>query len=176
MVETQEKHNELETYVYDMRDKLDMSHRDYISEAGREQLSTLLTTVEDWLYGDGEHAQKSEYVNKLAELKSFGDPIEDRYNEGQHRENRVTNLKKLIFKYQQWAVTTDEKYAHISEDERKKVKDAADKCDNWLMEKLNLQDKLKKHENPAFRNIEIDHQYVCNYYYYFVSFLFVFVI
>lgn len=159
VVETQEKHNELETYVYDMRDKLDMSHRDFISEDGRGKFSNLLTTIEDWLYGDGEHAQKSEYINKLNELKSFGDPIENRYFESENRENRITNLKKLIFKYQQWVNTKDEKYSHIDENERNKVKDFADNCDKWLMDKQKQQDKLNKWDNPALLCKEIDHQY-----------------
>ena len=144
-----------------MRDKLDMSHRDFVSESGRESFNTMLTSVEDWLYGDGEHAQKSQYVNKLHELKSFGDPIEMRYYEAQNRDNRVTNLKKLIFKYQQWVTTKDEKFAHIGEDDRKKVKDFADKTDQWLMDKQKQQDKLNKWDNPAILCKEIDHQYVC---------------
>lgn len=35
----------------------------------REKIASVLSTVEDWLYGEGEGQKKQIYVDKLAELK-----------------------------------------------------------------------------------------------------------
>ena len=62
----------------------------------REQLSKVLTETEDWLYGDGEDEKKQVYIDKLAELKKFGNPIATRYVEAQTRPGACDNLGKAL--------------------------------------------------------------------------------
>merc|ERR1719356_1767522 len=144
--ETDEAKNDLETYVYGLRDKIDDTHRDYIAEADREALSSQLTAMEDWVYEEGDTANKTQFLERLKQLKDIGDPMEYRKWEFEHRDQRVENFKKLVFKYQQWVTTEEEQYAHIKEDQRKIIKKCADDADAWLMQQLIKQDKLKKYE------------------------------
>merc|ERR1719385_700785 len=116
--ETDEAKNDLETYVYALRDKIDDTHREFIEEKEREKLSTQLTAMEDWLYEQGDEANKTQFLERLKQLKDIGDPMEYKKWELEHREGRVTNFKKLIGKYQQWVTSEDDKYAHIGEDKR----------------------------------------------------------
>merc|ERR1712129_350502 len=61
--ETDEAKNDLETYVYALRDKIDESHRDYIEEKEREQLSSKLAAMEDWVYEQGEFQEIGDKVS-----------------------------------------------------------------------------------------------------------------
>merc|ERR1712176_1718380 len=134
--ETDEAKNDLETYVYDLRDKLDSAHSDFIEEKSKESTKTKLTELEDWIYDHGDEANKTQFLEKLKELKDIGDPMAYKKWESEHRDQRVENFKKLVFKYQQWVTTEEEQYAHIKEDQRKIVKKCADDADAWLMQQL----------------------------------------
>jgi len=122
IAETNEVRNRLESYVLDMRSRVQHGGDlvDFTKEAERAKFLEALQQAEDWLYGDGADVQKSEYVAKLALLKGSGDLFETRKYESEHRGEFVNSLKKLITQYNQWTTTTDEKYAHITEEERKK--------------------------------------------------------
>ncbi|CAL9240534.1 unnamed protein product [Arabidopsis halleri] len=81
MEETKDRKNALESYVYDMRNKLSDKYQEYITDSEREAFLAKLQEVEDWLYEDGEDETKGVYVAKLEELKKVGDPVEVRYKE-----------------------------------------------------------------------------------------------
>merc|ERR1712129_164379 len=151
--------NDLETYVYALRDKIDESHRDYIEEKERSELSTKLTAMEDWVYEQGDEANKTQFLEKLKELKDIGDPMEYKKWEVEHREGRVANFKKLVTKYQQWPATEEEKYAHIGEDKRRECQKFADDADAWLANLLIQQDRLKAFEAPKLKCKDIDNKY-----------------
>merc|ERR1712130_798369 len=157
--ETDEAKNDLETYVYDLRDKLESSDADFIEEKGKESTKTKLTQMGDWIYDHGDEANKTQFLEKLKELKDIGDPMAYKKWESEHRDQRVENFKKLVFKYQQWVTTEDEQYAHIKEDQRKIVKKCADDGDAWLMHQLIKQDKMKKYENPVLKCKDVDDKY-----------------
>merc|ERR1712129_183713 len=156
--ETDEAKNDLETYVYDLRDKLD-TDSDFIDGKVRDATKSKLTTMEDWIYDHGDEANKTNFLEKLKELKDIGDPMAYKKWECEHRDSRVENFKKLVFKYQQFVGTEEEKYAHIDESQRKVVKKCADDADAWLMNQLIKQDKLKKCENPVLKCKDIDGKY-----------------
>lgn len=43
----------VQEFVYETRDKLDGAYSEYVSEQAREELSSKLTSTEDWLYDEG---------------------------------------------------------------------------------------------------------------------------
>uniref|UniRef100_A0A7N6A276 Heat shock protein 4b n=1 Tax=Anabas testudineus TaxID=64144 RepID=A0A7N6A276_ANATE len=61
--------NNVEEYVYEMRDKLHGMLEKFVSESDRDALSLKLEDTENWLYEDGEDQPKQVYIDKLAELK-----------------------------------------------------------------------------------------------------------
>lgn len=43
----------VQEFVYETRDKLDGAYSEFVSEQAREELSSKLTSTEDWLYDEG---------------------------------------------------------------------------------------------------------------------------
>jgi len=148
--ETNEARNRLESYVLDVRSRLQHGGDlvDFSKEAERNKFLEVLQQTEDWLYGDGSDVQKSEYVTRLNQLKTTGDVFEMRKYETDHRLEFVTSLKKVITQYTQWTTTTDEKYSHITEEERKKVSAECTAVDQWLSSNLSKQESSPISDSP----------------------------
>ncbi|KAI5926218.1 heat shock protein Hsp88 [Camillea tinctor] len=79
VADTEEKKNELETYIYDLRNKLDDQFADLASDEEKDKLRSKLTESEDWLYEEGEDATKAVYVAKMDEIRAMAGPISQRY-------------------------------------------------------------------------------------------------
>ena len=85
VIDTAEKRNALEEYVYETRSKVSDQWSEYIEDAARDSFLSELNGTEDWLYGEGEDAPKSAYIEKLVSLKKIGDPVALKYNESEER-------------------------------------------------------------------------------------------
>jgi heat shock protein 4 len=79
VADTEEKKNELETYIYDMRNKIDDTYADFASEEEKTKLKAKLEASEDWLYDEGEDATKAVYISKMDEIRAVAGPIAQRY-------------------------------------------------------------------------------------------------
>ncbi|KAJ5852352.1 Heat shock protein Hsp88 [Penicillium soppii] len=81
VAETDEKKNELEAFIYELRDKIDGIYSEFASDEEKEKLRAKLTDTEDWLYEDGEDTTKSVYVAKMDDIRFIAGPIIQRYKE-----------------------------------------------------------------------------------------------
>ena len=158
--ETADMRNALESYVYDMRDKI-MSENQlspYATEAEKSAFSSLLETTENWLYEDGFDATKSVYAEKLKALNASGNPIEYRQRESQTRPNAMTALQRTVEKYQSWNNTApgEEQYAHITEEEFTKCREACDTAANWMYETMDKQGSIGLNQDPVVSTVEIN--------------------
>lgn len=79
VADTEEKKNELETYIYEMRNKIDDQYSEFASEDEKTKLKAKLEASEDWLYDEGEDATKAVYVAKMDEIRAVAGPIVQRY-------------------------------------------------------------------------------------------------
>ncbi|KAI9824461.1 MAG: adenyl-nucleotide exchange factor sse1 [Thelocarpon impressellum] len=79
VADTEDKKNELESYIYEMRGKIDDQFADFASDEEKEKLKAKLEEAEDWLYGDGEDATKAVYTAKMDEIRFLAGPIAQRY-------------------------------------------------------------------------------------------------
>lgn len=79
VADTEEKKNELETYIYDLRNKIDDQYSEFASEEEKEKIKAKLETAEEWLYDEGEDASKGVYIAKIDELRALAGPIRQRY-------------------------------------------------------------------------------------------------
>lgn len=72
--------NAFEEYVYELRNKVSSEDElgAFILENDRDALVKQLDDMENWLYEDGEDCQKQIYIDKLAELKAKGEPVQQR--------------------------------------------------------------------------------------------------
>lgn len=113
ITETADKRNELESYIYAMRDKLDGALSTYATSKEKDELKALLTTAEDWLYGDGFDSTKQQYTRRIDDLRVVGDKIERRLTEAEARPAAIESLKKQLELCKAFASKYGEDYVHI---------------------------------------------------------------
>ena len=152
--ETSDKRNELESYIYEMRDKIisDSHLAPFATEKEKATFSEKLESSENWLYEDGFDTTKKVYSEKLDELKSLGAPIERRAAEAAARPNVVTRLQQSVEQYKKWLNESqaDEKFAHITDEERQQANEKCDEISTWMYDMLDKQGYLPTNADPAF--------------------------
>jgi heat shock protein 4 len=79
VADTEEKKNELETYIYDLRNKLDDQYADFASDEEKEKIREKLMASEDWLYDEGDDTTKAVYVAKMDEIRALAGPVVQRH-------------------------------------------------------------------------------------------------
>lgn len=143
--------NAVEEYVYYMRDKLAESFADFITSKDADNFRSLLTATEDWLYGDGEDAEKSVYESRLIELKKIGEPVQERHREYENRKGAFDNFDRAIIRarkaYDEYSKGS-EKYAHIESKDMEKVISSAEEKKKWLDEQRGRQERHPKTDPP----------------------------
>uniref|UniRef100_A0A7N6BUE7 Heat shock protein 4a n=1 Tax=Anabas testudineus TaxID=64144 RepID=A0A7N6BUE7_ANATE len=150
--------NNVEEYVYDMRDKLHGVLEKFVNEADRDSFSLKLEDTENWLYEDGEDQQKQVYIDKLAELKKIGQPIHDRYIEAEERPNAFEELGRQIQMYMKIIEAykaKDEQYDHLDELEVTKVNKHVNDAMAWMNGKMNQQNSQDLTVDPVVKVVEI---------------------
>nr|AEK21254.1 heat shock protein [Cordyceps tenuipes] len=89
VADTDEKKNELEAYIYDLRSKLEEQYADLASEEEKEKIRAKLEASEDWLYDEGEDASKGVYIAKIDEIRAMAGPVVQRHFEKVEAERQV---------------------------------------------------------------------------------------
>merc|ERR1712018_50354 len=84
--------NSVEEYIYEIRGKICDELEDFMLEGDREKFSRELTDAEDWLYEDGEFADKKTYTEKLATLRATGESVRKRRREFMRDQRLSTSL------------------------------------------------------------------------------------
>ncbi|KAJ6925520.1 hypothetical protein NC651_010031 [Populus alba x Populus x berolinensis] len=149
MERIKDKKNALESYVYEMRDKIFSKYQSFATESERDEISINLQKTEEWLYED-EPDDESEniYNQKLEDLRKLVDPIEIRYKEDEARGKARKDLLSCIADYRMNA-------GSLTAGERDAVIDECNKAEKWLQEKTQQQDSLPKHVDPVLWSCEI---------------------
>nr|UXB53299.1 heat shock protein family A member 4 [Larimichthys crocea] len=146
--------NNVEEYVYDMRDKLHGMLEKFVSESDRDALSLKLEDTENWLYEDGEDQPKQVYIDKLAELKKLGQPIQERYTEAEDRPKAFDEMGKQIQLYMKFVEAykmKEEQYDHLDEADVTKVDKMASDVMIWMNSAMNQQSKLSLSVDPSIK-------------------------
>uniref|UniRef100_A0A674HBT6 Heat shock 70 kDa protein 4 n=1 Tax=Taeniopygia guttata TaxID=59729 RepID=A0A674HBT6_TAEGU len=150
--------NAVEEYVYEMRDKLCSVYEKFVSEDDRNSFTLKLEDTENWLYEDGEDQPKQIYIDKLAELKTLGQPIQARFQESEERPKAFEDLGKQIQQYMK-AVhafkAKDELYEHLDEADVAKVEKSTNEAMEWMNNNLNLQNKRSLTLDPVIKAKDI---------------------
>ncbi|GLB45075.1 putative heat shock protein 70 family protein [Lyophyllum shimeji] len=156
VMDTEERKNALEEYVYDMRGKLEDRYAPYVQPAEKEKLLVALQQAEDWLYSEeGEDATKSAYISRLDELKTLGDPITFRYKEAEERPRAIAQLRETLNNYMSQATSGEEKYAHIEEKDKQAVVEKVATVQKWLEDQIVRQSERPKNVEPVLTSAEI---------------------
>jgi heat shock protein 4 len=149
IIETSDRRNELESYVYAMRDKLDGNLKDFVTNSEKMQFKESIQNAENWLYEDGFDSTKSQYIKKLDELKVHGNPIERRKWENDHRGENCDGIKKQIDFCKNFATQDTEATAHITPEEKGQVMAKAEEVEKWLNEMYDKQAELNLYNDPV---------------------------
>uniref|UniRef100_A0A3Q1HJZ1 Heat shock protein 4b n=1 Tax=Anabas testudineus TaxID=64144 RepID=A0A3Q1HJZ1_ANATE len=146
--------NNVEEYVYEMRDKLHGMLEKFVSESDRDALSLKLEDTENWLYEDGEDQPKQVYIDKLAELKKLGQPIQERYAEAEERPKAFEELGKQIQQYMKFVEAykmKEEQYDHLDEADVTKVDKLTNDAMIWMNSAMNQQSKQSLTLDPSVK-------------------------
>uniref|UniRef100_A0A7N8X0S9 Heat shock protein 4b n=1 Tax=Mastacembelus armatus TaxID=205130 RepID=A0A7N8X0S9_9TELE len=146
--------NNVEEYVYDMRDKLHGILEKFVSETDRDALSLKLEDTENWLYEDGEDQPKQVYIDKLAEIKKLGQPIQERYIEAEERPKAFEELGKQIQQYMKFVEAfkmKEEQYDHLEEADVTKVDKLISDAMIWMNSAMNQQSKQSLAVDPSVK-------------------------
>merc|ERR1712098_494512 len=110
--------NNVEEYIYDIRGKLCEELEEFMIEEDRNKFSLELEDAENWLYEDGEYAEKAEYNQKLTQLKTKGDAVKKRRHEFNERPGAINQFGQCL-QLAQKAVDSykagDEKFSHLDQ-------------------------------------------------------------
>lgn len=156
--ELQEKKNDLEAYIYSMRDRCSESGDlgKFISPESRAKFMPMLDEMENWLYEDeAETANKSTFVTKLDSLKAFGQPAVSRCKENDERPIALAELQATIREYTDFVASTDPAYAHITPEERSKAQGYVAEVADWVAAKTAQQSGRQMYDDLAVTCQEI---------------------
>ncbi|KAI1316494.1 adenyl-nucleotide exchange factor sse1 [Mortierella claussenii] len=158
VVDTEMAKNTLEEYIYDTRSKVNGVYKDYIHPDDKEKFVEDLSKAENWLYEEGDETTKSVYAEKLAELQVVGGPVIQRYREAEARPAAARELRESINSLMSQATSSEEKYAHIPEEEKHSIVEKCSKAQTWIENKEERQSMMKKYEVPALTSADIRKQ------------------
>ncbi|KAJ8667135.1 hypothetical protein QAD02_008797 [Eretmocerus hayati] len=149
--------NALEEYVYDLRSKVSDEDQlaTFVTESDRESLCRTLDDTENWLYEEGEECQRQIYSDRLARLRSQGEPIKDLKIEYEGRGAALEEFsaalqlaKKATDQIRSSHAAGEDKYDHINEDDLKKVERTIQEKWSWLEEKRVLLNQTPRTQQP----------------------------
>ncbi|XP_014217744.1 heat shock 70 kDa protein 4L [Copidosoma floridanum] len=151
--------NALEEYVYDMRSKLQDADQlgTFVEESVCKTMCDELDDTENWLYEEGEECQRQVYSDRLAHLRTKGEPIKDLKVEFDGRGPAIDELaaalqiaKKSV---DQIRSCKDDRFDHITDEELSKVEKTIMDTWNWLEEKrIQLNQTPKTQQPPVYVN------------------------
>ncbi|XP_041028310.1 heat shock 70 kDa protein 16-like isoform X4 [Juglans microcarpa x Juglans regia] len=118
----------------------------FYTELERERISSNLEQIEEWLYEDGADESVDVYTEKLEYLAKLLDPIENRYKEEEARAQASKGLLDCITEYRMLVLPAGERDLIIGE---------CNKAEQWLDEKIQLQNSLPKNADPILWSNEI---------------------
>ncbi|PSK40122.1 Heat shock protein hsp88 [Elsinoe australis] len=122
VADTEDKKNELESFIYDLRGKIDDQYSEFASDEEKEKVKAKLEQSEDWLYDEGEDATKAVYISKIEEIRSTAGPIIQRYND------KVMAEQEAARKAQEEALAkkrAEQEAKQKAEQEKKQAEEAA---------------------------------------------------
>ncbi|KAI5293019.1 adenyl-nucleotide exchange factor sse1 [Ascosphaera acerosa] len=79
VADTEDKKNELEAFIYELRDKVDTTYSEFGNDEEKGAIKRKLDESEDWLYEDGDDTTKAAYVAKHEEILAVAAPVIGRY-------------------------------------------------------------------------------------------------
>ena len=151
-----DKRNELEEFIYAARSDIDEKLKQYATDDEANKLKAKLDEDEAWLYDEGENANLLQLSQRLSALHTPYDAIQNRLLEIDARTASAERLSQQVQSYLAVANSVSPDHAHITEEERKKVRAACDEILNWLTTEQEIQGKHSLNKDPILTASAID--------------------
>jgi len=156
VIDTEDRKNALEEYIYDTRGKLSDRYSPFVQPVEKEKILAASQEAEDWLYSEeGEDASKSAYVSRLDALKALGDPITFRWRESEERSQVIAQLRETINKYMADATSTDDRYSHIDPKDKQAIVEKVATVQKWLEDQIIRQAEKPKNIDPVLTSADV---------------------
>ena len=152
----QDARNKVEEFVYESRDKLYAEYSEFAEDVEKENISSSLTSAEDWLY-DEEDRAKSAYLEKYDELKSLLGPIHQRAVEFNSRQGAIDGLLTYIKKVEKFVARfndSDVELVHIDKEKVTQVEKNLKEIQAWTNSATVKVSQMKKTANPEVLSSE----------------------
>ncbi|ETI20202.1 hypothetical protein G647_08236 [Cladophialophora carrionii CBS 160.54] len=120
VTDTEDKKNELEAYIYEIRGKIDDLYADFASDEEKSKIREKLEKTEDWLYDEGDDATKAQYQAKLDEIKFLSGPVAQRY------QDKIEAERQAILKVQEEEAAKKRAEAEAKKKAEEEAKKAAE--------------------------------------------------
>jgi heat shock protein 4 len=126
--------NDLETFVYVVRDKIDGAWKSHGTAQEFKTLEGLCDDISGWLYGEGDDVSKGEYDQKKAPLQQLADKLSKRQAEWNAVPAALADLEAVVNGLRAEVTGGDEKYSHIAAEEMEKALANVDEAQKVLNE------------------------------------------
>eukprot|EP00800_Vazella_pourtalesii_P015889 TRINITY_DN43_c0_g1_i9.p1 TRINITY_DN43_c0_g1~~TRINITY_DN43_c0_g1_i9.p1 ORF type:complete len:762 (+),score=122.21 TRINITY_DN43_c0_g1_i9:594-2879(+) len=150
--------NALEEYVYEMRDKIGTSLKDFFQEQEKEKIKTNLEKMDEWLMNDETEEEPSIYKDHLKTLKAQCEPGNMRSIQFQERPVALDQLGHSIVRCNKFVTeyrSGSEEYQHLEVEEIVKVENTVKEKRTWLEEQLQVHQNLNKFDSPTVTAAQI---------------------
>lgn len=156
--ENDDRRNQLETYTYDMKEKVIESSGQYHEYMAAEERTTFDKALEDareWLY-DEYDATTLQIVEKLEQLEAVGAPCMKRLHDREIVAQYITeNVDVLLRDVRNACSPVNEQFSHIAEEKKQAVLDTCTELESWIAEKRAADNVKPLYENPSFKIKEL---------------------
>jgi hypothetical protein len=157
----EEAKNQLESYIYKVKNKLSDDEEKIAkisTEEQREELSKLAMEAEDWLFDEGDTAEVAIIRGKYEELATPAEKIWFRLTESTARPEAVQALKDKLTETEEKLNKWFEGKDYITEEEKSDLASKFEAARKWLADKEEEQAAKAPHEDPAFTSEEVPAQ------------------
>merc|ERR550534_2613284 len=135
----QNTRNQLETMIYDVRDKLDDQYKSVVDPKRLDEHSSTITAMSYKLEDECEVSKNVEvYTKDIDIIKAITRPLDELLIEHNLRPQVVKTLQGQIKEYTKIAETAE----YLDDEKKKKVLDKCGEVKSWLESKLAEQEKL----------------------------------
>lgn len=146
--------NELEAIIYGSREKIEMEDILKVStEEQREVILAKCTEFEDWSYEGS--SKKSEYDQRITTLRDLLEPMKERAQEVESREDLPEFVESSVAKIQKTKITIEKKMPWVPSNKTEEAVRKLDDFKEWWSKKQAQQSKLPLFEAPAFTKKEV---------------------
>ena len=147
--------NELESYIFKMESGINRDFPEYFDPAKKDEYLKKVEEVQMWFSeNEFDRLPLNEYQKELRILKEFGEPALNRRKARFEIPNTIADLIHRAEAEKTKLDTKDEKFSHITQEERDGVRKLADEYIAWIKQKQEEVEKAPKHLDAPFKTYE----------------------